>query len=100
MCHYRTFEQLLKEMNALDTVIIVTLKVTGLSDPIKIASQTEPAIDQIDQMVVDLVKKNKISGEIHFEKSLQENQQKMYVYKIGQKKCVVLVEKLAKVKEF
>ncbi|MBM4761904.1 hypothetical protein [Bacillus sp. B15-48] len=84
----------------MDTVIIVTLKVNGLPAPIKIASQQEPTIQQIYKMIVDIVEQNDMSRDIQFKKFLQENEQKMYVYEIGERKCVVLVEKLAKVIDF
>ncbi len=87
-------------MRPLETVIIVTIKVKGLPVPIKIASQTEPTISQIYKMIADLAEKNDITGDIKFKKILQENEQKMYIYEIGNQKCVVLIEKLEKVIEF
>jgi hypothetical protein len=87
-------------MNTLETVIIVTVKVNGLPAPIKIASQMEPSMDQIEAMVIDLVEKFQLSGEVQFKKRLEENEQKMYIYEIAGRKCLVLVEKLAKVIEF
>lgn len=87
-------------MRQLDTVIIVTIKVKGLPVPIKIASQTEPSISQVYKMIADLAKKNDITGDIQFVKVLQENEQKMYIYEIGNHKCVVLIEKLEKVIQF
>jgi hypothetical protein len=87
-------------MRQLDTVIIVTIKVKGLPVPIKIASQTEPPISQVYKMIADLAKKNDITGDIQFVKVLQENEQKMYIYEIGNQKCVVLIEKLEKVIQF
>jgi hypothetical protein len=87
-------------MRQLDTVIIVTIKVKGLPVPIKIASQAEPSISQIYKMIADLAKKHDITGDIQFMKILQENEQKMYIYEIGNQKCVVLIEKLEKVIEF
>jgi len=87
-------------MRQLETVIIATIKVRGLPVPIKIASQTEPTISQIYKMIADLAQKNDIPGDIKFKKILQENEQKMYIYEIGNQKCVVLIEKLEKVIEF
>lgn len=87
-------------MRNLNTVIIVTVKVNGFPAPIKIASQIEPNMDQINTMVVDLAVKYSVSGKVQFKKFLEEHEQKMYIYEIGDRKCVVLVEKLAKVIEF
>jgi hypothetical protein len=87
-------------MNTLETVTIITFKVKGLPEPIKIASQYEPSINQVGKMISDIVKTNSLSGEIQFKKFLQENGQKMFIYEIGERKCVVLVEKLEKVIEF
>mgnify|MGYP005828127065 CR=1 FL=1 len=84
----------------METVIIVTFKVKGLPVPIKIASPTEPTISQIYKMIADIVKTNNLDGDVQFKKILQENEQKMYIYEIGTRKCVVLVEKLEKVIEF
>jgi hypothetical protein len=84
----------------LETVIIVTFKIKGLPLPIKIASQKEPSINQIYKMISDIVEANDFSGEIQFKKFLQESGQKMFIYEIGERKCVVLVEKLEKVIEF
>ncbi|KKK37873.1 hypothetical protein WQ57_11900 [Mesobacillus campisalis] len=84
----------------METVTIVTFKVKGLPEPIKIASQYEPSINQIGKMISDIVKANNMSGDIQFKKFLQENGQKMFIYEIGGTKCVVLVEKLEKVIEF
>ncbi|MCM3584323.1 hypothetical protein M3182_01030 [Mesobacillus maritimus] len=84
----------------MDKVIIVTFRVKGLPVPIKIASQIEPTINQIMKMVSELAVKNQLEGDIQFRKFLQEKEQKMYIYDIGNRKCMVLVEKLEKVMEF
>jgi hypothetical protein len=84
----------------LDSVILVTFKIKGMPIPIKIASTNEPSREQILKKVSDLAKGYDLIGEIQFKKLLKENDQKMYIYEIGDRKCIVLVERLEKIKEF
>jgi len=84
----------------LDSVIIVTFKIKGIPIPIKIASSNEPSKDQIQKKITDLAKGYDLIGEIQFKKLLKEKGQKMYIYEIGGRKCIVLVERLEKIKEF
>jgi phage regulator Rha-like protein len=84
----------------LDSVILVTFKIKGIPIPIKIASTNEPTREQILKKITDLANGYDLSGEIQFKKLLKENGHKMYIYEIGEKKCMVLVEKLEKIKEF
>ena len=84
----------------MDNVILVTFKMKGIPIPIKIASAIEPSRDQIMKKLSDLAKGYDLNGEIQFKKLLKENDQKMYIYEIGDRKCMVLVEKLEKIKEF
>lgn len=84
----------------MDSVILVTFKIKGIPIPIKIASTNEPTREQIQKKITDLANGYDLSGEIQFKKLLKENGHKMYIYEIGDKKCMVLVEKLEKIKEF
>jgi len=84
----------------LDSVILVTFKIKGIPIPIKIASTTEPSKDQILKKITDLANGYDLSGQIQFKKLLKEHGHKMYIYEIGDKKCIVLVERLEKIKEF
>lgn len=84
----------------MDSVILVTFKIKGIPIPIKIASTNEPTREQILKKITDLANGYDLSGEIQFKKLLKENGHKMYIYEIGDKKCMVLVEKLEKIKEF
>ncbi|WNF20869.1 hypothetical protein [Mesobacillus jeotgali] len=84
----------------MDSVILVTFKIKGIPIPIKIASTNEPTREQILKKVTDFANGYDLSGEIQFKKLLKENDHKMYIYEIGDKKCMVLVEKLEKIKEF
>ncbi|WP_210366822.1 hypothetical protein [Bacillus sp. REN3] len=84
----------------MDSVIIVTFKIKGIPIPIKIASSNEPSKDQIQKKITDLAKGYDLIGEIQFKKLLKEKGQKMYIYEIGGRKCIVLVERLEKIKEF
>ncbi|MBT2644128.1 hypothetical protein J7I80_17935 [Bacillus sp. ISL-41] len=84
----------------MDSVILVTFKIKGIPIPIKIASTNEPTREQILKKITDLANGYDLSGEIQFKKLLKENGHKMYIYEIGDRKCVVLVEKLEKIKEF
>lgn len=84
----------------MDSVILVTFKIKGIPIPIKIASATEPSREQIVKKISDLAKGYDITGEIQFKKLLKENGHKMYIYRIGDRKCMVLVERLEKIKEF
>ena len=83
----------------MDSVILVTFKIKGIPIPIKIASTNEPTREQILKKITDLANGYDLSGEIQFKKLLKENGHKMYIYEIGDKKCMVLVEKLEKIKE-
>ncbi|MGV2939016.1 hypothetical protein AB5I83_05450 [Mesobacillus sp. LC4] len=84
----------------MDSVILVTFKIKGIPIPIKIASTNEPTREQILKKITDLANGYDLSGEIQFKKLLKENGHKMFIYEIGDKKCMVLVEKLEKIKEF
>lgn len=84
----------------MDSVILVTFKIKGIPIPIKIASTNEPTREQILKKVTDLANGYELSGEIQFKKLLKENGHKMYIYEIGDRKCMVLVERLEKIKEF
>lgn len=84
----------------MDSVILVTFKIKGIPIPIKIASTKEPSREQILKKVTDLAKGYDLIGEIQFKKLLKENGHKMYIYEIGDRKCMVLVERLEKIKEF
>jgi phage regulator Rha-like protein len=84
----------------LDSVILVTFKINGIPIPIKIASTNEPTREQILKKISDLAKGYDLTGEIQFKKLLKESGQKMYIYEIGDRKCMVLVEWLEKIKEF
>lgn len=84
----------------MDSVILVTFRIKGIPLPIKIASANEPSRDQITKKVSDLAKGYDFIGDIQFKKLLKENDQKMYIYEIGERKCMVLVEKLEKIKKF
>lgn len=84
----------------MDSVILVTFKIKGIPIPIKIASTNEPNREQIFKKITDLANGYDLSGEIQFKKLLKENGHKMYIYEIGDKKCMVLVERLEKIKEF
>ncbi|PLR91157.1 hypothetical protein [Bacillus sp. T33-2] len=83
----------------MDTVILVTFRVNGLPIKIKIASESEPSTDQLYAKIQDIANVYKINGEIHLKKVLHEKGNKMYIYHIGENKCVVLVEKLEKIME-
>lgn len=84
----------------MDSVILVTFKIKGIPIPVKIASTNEPTREQILKKISDLAKGNDLIGEIQFKKLLKENGHKMYIYEIGDRKCMVLVERLEKIKEF
>ena len=84
----------------MDSVILVTFKIKGIPIPIKIASTNEPTREQILKKILDLAKGYNLIGEIQFKKLLKENGHKMYIYEIGDRKCMVLVERLEKIKEF
>jgi phage regulator Rha-like protein len=84
----------------LDSVILVTFKIKGIPIPIKIASTNEPSREQILKKILDLAQVYNLIGEIQFKKLLKENGHKMYIYEIGDRKCMVLVERLEKIKEF
>lgn len=85
----------------METVILVTFKITGLaSPPIQVASVHEPSRDHIYEKLEELAREHRLYGEIQFKKLLQEKGHKMYIYQIGDHKCMVLVEKLEKVIEF
>jgi hypothetical protein len=84
----------------LESVILVTFKIKGIPIPIKIASTNEPSRDQIVKKISDLASSYDLSGEIQFKKLLKENSHKMYIYEIGDRKCMVMVERLEKIKEF
>ncbi len=84
----------------MDSVILVTFKIKGIPIPIKIASTNEPTREQILKKITDLANGYDLSGDIQFKKLLKENGHKMYIYEIGDRKCMVLVEKLEKIKEF
>ncbi|WP_059170676.1 hypothetical protein [Bacillus sp. FJAT-27445] len=84
----------------MDTVILVTYKIPGMPMPIKIASTIEPNKEQIYHKLTELVKENSIEGDIQFRKLLVEKENSMYIFELGDKRCMVLVEKLAKIKEF
>ncbi|WP_174731231.1 hypothetical protein [Mesobacillus harenae] len=84
----------------MDSVILVTIRVKGMQLPIKIASKIEPTKDQIYKKISDLAKAQELTGEIQFKKLIQEKGQKMYIYKIGERRCVVIVEKLQKIIQF
>lgn len=84
----------------MESVILVTFKIKGIPIPIKIASTNEPSRDQIVKKISDLASGYDLSGEIQFKKLLKENGHKMYIYEIGDRKCMVMVERLEKIKEF
>lgn len=84
----------------MDSVILVTFKIKGIPIPVKIASTNEPTREQILKKISDLAKGYDLIGEIQFKKLLKENGHKMYIYEIGDRKCMVLVERLEKIKEF
>jgi phage regulator Rha-like protein len=84
----------------LESVVLVTFKIKGIPIPIKIASTNEPSREQILKKISDLANGYDLSGEIQFKKLLKENGHKMYIYEIGDRKCMVLVERLEKIKEF
>ncbi|RSD26092.1 hypothetical protein [Mesobacillus subterraneus] len=84
----------------MDSVILVTFKIKGIPIPIKIASTNEPTREQILKKISDLANGYDLTGEIQFKKLLKENGHKMYIYEIGNRKCMVLVERLEKIKEF
>jgi hypothetical protein len=84
----------------LETVILTTYKIPGLPMPIKIASTIEPKKEQIYNKLIELLNQYNIEGDIQFKKLLVEKENSMYIYELGEKRCMVLVEKLEKVKEF
>ncbi|ALC90312.1 hypothetical protein AM500_11345 [Bacillus sp. FJAT-18017] len=84
----------------METVILTTYKIPGLPMPIKIASTIEPKKEQIYNKLIELLNQYNIEGDIQFKKLLVENENSMYIYELGEKRCMVLVEKLEKVKEF
>ncbi|WP_409270250.1 hypothetical protein V1499_12510 [Neobacillus sp. SCS-31] len=84
----------------MDTVILVTYKIPGMPMPIKIASTIEPNKEQIFHKLTELVKENNMEGDIQFRKLLVEKENSMYIFELDGKRCMVLVEKLAKIKEF
>lgn len=84
----------------MDSVVLVTFKLKGVPIPIKIASTNEPSRDQIAKKISDLARGYDLDGEIQFKKLLMENGHKMYIYEIGDKKCIVMVERLEKIQEF
>lgn len=84
----------------MESVVLVTFKIKGIGIPIKIASTNEPSRDQILKKISDLASGYGLIGEVQFKKLLKENGHKMYIYEIGDRKCMVLVERLEKIKEF
>ncbi|WP_043933798.1 hypothetical protein [Bacillus sp. EB01] len=84
----------------METVILTTYKIPGLPMPIKIASTIEPKKEQIYNKLIELLNQYNIEGDIQFKKLLVEKENSMYIYELGEKRCMVLVEKLEKVKEF
>ncbi|WLR57111.1 hypothetical protein LC048_09715 [Mesobacillus subterraneus] len=84
----------------MESVVLVTFKIKGIPIPIKIASTNEPSREQILKKISDFANGYDLSGEIQFRKLLKENGHKMYIYEIGERKCMVLVERLEKIKEF
>ncbi|OCA90721.1 hypothetical protein A8F94_02260 [Bacillus sp. FJAT-27225] len=84
----------------METVILTTYKIPGIPMPIKIASTIEPKKEQIYNKLIDLLNQYNIEGEIQFRKLLVEKENSMYIYELGDKRCMVLIEKLEKVKEF
>jgi hypothetical protein len=83
-----------------ETVVLVTFRISGLLTPVKIASKTAPNQDQIYKKILDMVKDYNLSGEVQFKKLIQEKGKKMYIYQIAERRCVVIVEKLQKIIEF
>ena len=84
----------------METVVIITFKIKGFPEPIKIASQNEPQLHQITTMLSELAETKAIDGEIKFKKLLKDHGQKMFIYEIGDRKCVVIVEKLERIMHF
>ncbi|SFA86219.1 MULTISPECIES: hypothetical protein [unclassified Bacillus (in: firmicutes)] len=84
----------------MDTVTLVTFRIKGLLTPIKIASKMAPSQEQIHKKLLDIKQKHQLEGELEFKKLVQEKGKKMYIYKIGDSRCVVMVEKLQKIIEF
>lgn len=84
----------------METVILVTYKIPGIPMPIKIASTIEPKKEQIHNKLLELMEEYHISGEIQFRKLLVEKENSMYIFELGEKRCMVLVEKLEKIIEF
>ncbi|WML48733.1 hypothetical protein RCG23_00875 [Neobacillus sp. PS3-34] len=84
----------------METVTLVTFKVKGLFSPIKMALKMAPSQEQIYKKILGIMKDHNISGEVQFKRLVQDKGKKMYIYHIGETKCVVMIEKLQKVIEF
>ncbi|RHW42165.1 hypothetical protein D1B31_05895 [Neobacillus notoginsengisoli] len=84
----------------METVILVTYKIPGIPMPIKIASTIEPNKEQIHNKLLELMEENHINGDIQFRKLLVEKENSMYIFELGEKRCMVLVERLEKIIEF
>jgi DNA-binding transcriptional regulator WhiA len=80
----------------MEKVVLIQFLVQGIDQklPLHIVSKNEPNKNQILEKIMELVNHYDLSTEVHYEKFLQEKSQKVYVYKIGDKSCVVIVERI------
>jgi hypothetical protein len=78
------------------TIVLVQFIVDGLQQklPFQIAAKNEPNKNQILEKIMEIVEHYDLSKEVQFEKFTQEKGQKIYLFKIGEKSCIVIVDRL------
>lgn len=81
-------------MNDLKTVVLITFMIKGISIPIHITSKNEPNKLQIIETIKDITEHFEISGAIIEDGFNQKKGMKIYKFIIGDKNCVVSVERL------